>query len=170
MGRPGEPAVRIDDPNVIEVSAYIPAQYYAEVVEGQTEMNVAVSGRDIGRHIIYYKSPTINPKLRTFEVKCLLDNSSQTIAAGAMAEIRVVLESKQALAVPTESIQNRNNQLVVFVVSGDKAHKVPVEKGLEDNGWTEVVSNELNEQSMVVTMGQNMLEDNKAISIQGESK
>jgi len=44
MGRPGEPAVRIDDPNLIEVSAYIPAQYYAEVTERQTKMRVSVSG------------------------------------------------------------------------------------------------------------------------------
>jgi len=170
MGRPGEPAVRIDDPNLIEVSAYIPAQYYAEVMPGQTKIRVNVSGENLGEHEVYYKSPTINPKLRTFEVKCLLDNPSQTIAAGDMAEIRVILETKEGLAVPTEAIQSRDNQFVIFVVSGEKAHKVPVEKGLDNDGWTEVISSELNEQSVVVTMGQNMLEEGKTVSVQKENK
>jgi RND family efflux transporter MFP subunit len=170
MGKPGEPAVRIDDNTIIEASAFLPAQYYPEITEGKTKMKVNVSGRDLGEHDIYYKSPTINPKLRTFEVKCLLDNSAQTIAPGAMAEISVVLETRKGLSVPTESILNRDNQFVVFVVSGDKAHKVGVQKGIENNGWIEVVSSELNEQSMVVTMGQNMLDEGKAVSVQKENK
>jgi RND family efflux transporter MFP subunit len=169
MGRPGEPAVRIDDNTLIEVSAFLPAQYYPEITEGKTKMKVSVSGRDLGEHDIYYKSPTINPKLRTFEVKCLLDNKAQIIAPGAMAEISVVLETRKGLSVPTESILNRDNQFIVFVVSGDKAHKVGVQKGIENNGWTEVISSELNEQSMVVTMGQNMLDEGKAVSVQNLS-
>ncbi len=170
MASPGEPAIRIDDPNLIEVSAYIPAQYYAEIIEGQTKIRVTVSGQNMGEHTISYKSPTINPKLRTFEVKCLLENPKQTIAAGAMAEVKIILETREGLAVPTEAIQSRDNQFVIFVVSGEKAHKVPVEKGLENDGWTEVISSELNEQSLVVAMGQNMLEEGKAISVQKENK
>ena len=131
MASPGEPAIRIDDTSPIEVIAYLPAQYYAEVIEGQTKMKSRFPGQDLGEHDIYYKSPTINPKLRTFEVKCLLDNPSQTIAAGEMAEIRVVLETRKGLAVPTESIQSRDNQFVIFVVSGQKAHKVEFKKALK---------------------------------------
>jgi len=170
MGKQGEPAIRIDDPNLIEVSAYIPAQYYAEVISGQTKIQVNVSGQNMGEHEVYYKSPTISPKLRTFEVKCILENPAQTIAAGTMAEISVILETKKGLAVPTEAIMSRDNQFVVFVVSGEKAHKVPVEKGIENDGWTEVISNELSEQSPVVTMGQNMLDEGKAVLVQKENK
>lgn len=170
MASPGEPAIRIDDPNLIEVSAYIPAQYYAQIIEGQTKMKVSVSSRDIGEYNVYYKSPTINPKLRTFEVKCLLDNPSQTIAAGAMAEIKIILKTRKGLAVPSEAIQRRENQSVVFIARDNKAHKVEIQTGIENDGWTEIVSGELNEQSLVVTMGQNMLEEGKAISIQKEYK
>jgi RND family efflux transporter MFP subunit len=170
MGRPGEPAVQIDDPNQIEVSVYIPAQYYAEVAEEQTKMRVSVSGRDMGEYAVSYKSPTINPKLRTFEVKCVLENPLHTVAAGTMAEVRVILETRDGLGVPTEAILSRDSQFVVFVVSGERAHKVAVEKGIENNGWTEIISNELSGQSMVVTMGQNMLDEGEAISVQKENK
>ena len=170
MASPAEPAIRIDDTSPIEVSAYLPAQYYAEVIEGQTKIEVKVSGKNLGEHDIYYKSPTINPKLRTFEVKCLLDNPSQTIAAGDMAEIRAILETRKGLAVPSESIQRRENKSIIFIVSDNKAHKVEVQTGIENDGWTEVISGELSEQSLVVTMGQNMLEEGKAVSIQKENK
>jgi len=170
MGNPGEPAVRIDDNIIIETSAYLPAVCYPEVKENETRVKISVSGRDLGEYDIYYKSPTINPKLRTFEVKCLLDNTSGSIAAGAMAEVKVVLESKKSLAVPTEAIQTRDNQSVIFVVSDGRAHKVAVQKGLENDGWIEVAADELNEQCAVVTMGQNMLDEGKAVSIQKENK
>jgi multidrug efflux pump subunit AcrA (membrane-fusion protein) len=170
MGRPGEPAVRIDDPNLIEVSAYIPAQYYAEVVVGKTKMRVSVSGRDMGEYAISYKSPTINSNLRTFEVKCVLENPQRIIAAGTMAEVRLILETREGLGVPTAAILSRDNQFVVFVVSGERAHKAAVEKGIKNDGWTEVISKELNEQSMVVTMGQEMLDEGGAVSIQRENR
>jgi RND family efflux transporter MFP subunit len=168
MAGPSEPAVRIDDTSIIEVSAYLPAQHYAEVIERQTKIEVKVSGKNLGEHDIYYKSPTINPRLRTFEVKCLLDNPSQTIAAGDMAEIRTILETRKGLAVLSESIQHRDNKSIIFIIADNKAHKVEVQTGIENDGWTEVVSDELSEQSLVVTMGQNMLEEGKAVSIQKE--
>ena len=170
MAGPSEPAVRIDDTSPIEVSAYLPAQYYAEVIERQTKIEVKVSGKNLGEHNIYYKSPTINPKFRTFEVKCLLDNPSQTLAAGDMAEIRAILETRKGLAVPSVSIQHRDNKSIIFIIADNKAHKVEVQTGIENDGWTEVVSSELSEQSIVVIMGQNMLEEGKAVSVQKEIK
>jgi len=168
MGRPGEPAVRIDDTSLIEVSAYLPTQYYTEVIPEQTKVEVIVSGTNIGQFPVSYKSPTINPKLRTFEFKCLLDNSSEHVAPGAMAQIRVILEKRQGLAIPSTSIQQRGNKSVVFTIINDKAQKVEVQTGIENNGWTEFISDELNEQSLIVTMGQDMLNDGQAIIVQKE--
>ena len=168
MGQPGDPVVRIDDPSLIETSAYLPAQYYAEVIAGKTMVEVIVSGKNIGQFPVDYKSPTINPKLRTFEVKCLLNNPSESIAPGAMAQIRVILEAKQGLAVPSTAIQQRDNKSVVFIISDDKAQKVQVQTGIENNGWTEIISNNLNERNLIVTMGQDMLNDDQLVSVQKE--
>jgi len=166
MGQPGEPVVRIDDTSLIEVSVFLPAQYYAEIIPGETKIDVTVSGATLGQFPVSYKSPTINPKLRTFEVKCLLDNPSETVAAGAMAQIRIILEKRQGLAVPSTSIQQRAGKSVIFTVSDDKAQKVEVQTGIENDGWTEVVSDLLNEQDMVVTMGQDMLDEGDRVTVQ----
>ena len=168
MGQPGEPVVRIDDPSLIETSAYLPAQYYTEVIPQKTMVEVIVSGKNIGQFPVDYKSPTINPKLRTFEVKCLLNNSSGSITSGAMAQIRVILETKQGLAVPSTAIQQRDNKSVVFIISDNKAQKVQVQTGIENNGWTEIISNNLNERNLIVTMGQDMLNDDQLVSVQKE--
>ncbi len=168
MGQPGEPVVRIDDISLIEASVYLPAQYYTEVISDKTLVDIFVSGKNIGQFPVDYKSPTINPKLRTFEVKCLLDNLSETITAGAMAQIRIILEKRRGWAVPLSSIQQRENKSVIFTVSKDKAHKTVVRTGIENNGWIEVISGDLNEQDLIVTMGQNMLKDGKIVSIQKE--
>ena len=168
MGQPGEPVLRIDDTSLIEVSAYLPAQYYTEVIPDKTMVDVIVSGKNLGHFPISYKSPTINPKLRTFEVKCLIDNPSETIAPGAMAQIRVILETKQGLAVPSTAIQQRDGKSIVFTVSDDKAKKVEVQTGIENHGWTEVVSDKLNEQNLIVTMGQDRLDDDQLVSVQKE--
>jgi len=166
MGSPGVPVVRIDDISLIETCAYLPANFYYEVIPAATMIEVVVSDKKLGQFPVSYKSPTINPMLRTFEVKCLIDNASASIAPGAMAQIRVILESKRGLSVPSTAIQQRGGKSIVFTVSEDKARMVQVQTGIENDGWTEVISDKLNDQSLVVSMGQDMLEDGQVVSVQ----
>jgi len=168
LGQLGQPVVRIDDTSVVEISAYLPAQYYSKIIPGQTGMNIEVSGIDIGQQIVSYKSPTINPKLRTFEVKSILKNPPQGVVPGAIAQIEVVLESRKGLGVPAVAIQKRNDQSVVFVIKNDTAHMVSVKTGLENDGWTEIVDGDLVENTPVVSMGQSMIEEGTLVSVQKE--
>ncbi len=170
MGSPGHPVVRIDDTSVVEVAAFLPAQYYAAIVAGQTPMRVDVSGIDVGRQIITYKSPTIQPKLRTFEIKCSLEDPPEGVTSGAMAQITVVLESRDGLGVPSAAIQQRGGRSVVFVVEGGSARQIAVETGIESDGWTEIRGGELTEAAAVVTMGQYMVEDGMLVDVQQEGR
>lgn len=170
MGSPGQPVLRIDDTSVLEVAASLPAQNYGEVAPGQTPMRVQVSGIDLGSQVITYKSPTIHPKLRTFEVKCLLKNPPAGVAPGAMAQIAVVIETRQGLGVPSSAIQNRSSGTVVFVVRDGAARQETVATGIEAAGWTEVRQGQVKADEQVVTLGQNMLNDGAAVQIQKEQK
>jgi len=170
MGSPGQPVLRIDDTSVVEVAAFLPAQYYGDVVTGQTSMRVAVSGVDLGSRIITYKSPTIHPKLRTFEVKCLLKDPPAAVAPGAMAQIAVVIETRQGLGVPSSCVQTRSGANIVFVIRDGKARQDTVTTGIETDGWIEIVQGEVKENEPVVTLGQNMLNDGATVQIQEENK
>ncbi len=170
MGSPGRAVLRIDDTSVVEVAAFLPAPYYASVVPGQTAMRINVSGIDVGRQVITYKSPTIQPKLRTFEIKCVLRDPPAGVTSGAMAQIVVVLESRQGLGVPSAAFQERGGRSVVFVVENDAARAVPVETGIESDGWTEIRAGDLKEAAPVVTIGQYMIEAGTPVVIQQEAK
>jgi len=170
MGNPGMPVLRIDDTSLVEIAAFLPAQYYTSVVPGQTAMIIEVSGIDVGTQVITYKSPTIHPKLRTFEIKCILQNPPEGVTAGAMAQIVVVLESRRGAGVPSEALQLRGGRPVVFVVENNVTREIPVETGIESEGWTEIRSDGLTEGMAVVTMGQYMVEAGTPVTVQQEAK
>jgi RND family efflux transporter MFP subunit len=169
MGDPGVPVLRIDDTSVLEVTAFLPAEYYAAVIPGQTAMRIAVSGVDIGRQVITYKSPTIQPKLRSFEIKCLLKDPPAAVVPGAMAQLTVVLESRRGLGVPAKALEQRGGGTVVFVIENDTARQVPVTTGIETEGWMEIADGDLAEGAAVVTMGQYMVEGGTPVTVQKES-
>ena len=170
MGSPGQPVVRIDDTSVVDVVAFLPSQYYGVVAPGRTEMRVEASGVDVGRQIISYRSPTIHPRLRTFEIKSVLENPPEGVTSGAIAQIAVVLEARRGLGVPSESIQQRGGRSVVFVVENDTARQVPVTTGIESDGWTEIREGDLKEGAAVITMGQSMVEAGMPVVVQQEEK
>jgi RND family efflux transporter MFP subunit len=170
MGNPGMPVLRIDDTTVVEVAAYLPAQHYADITSGQTSMKIQVGGIDIGQHAVTYKSPTIHPKLRTFEVKCLLTNPPEAVAPGAMAQVSVILESRKSLGVPSAAIQQRGGNSVVFTVKDNISHQVTVQPGIEMEGWTEIREAQFSENTPVVTMGQNMIDEGTPVVVQKEDE
>ena len=170
MGDPGQPVLRVDDTSVVEVAAFLPAEYYGAVVPGRTAMRIAVSGTDIGRHAITYKSPTIQPKLRSFEIKCVLRDPPAVVVPGAMAQLTVVLENKQGIGVPSGAIEQRGGGSVVFVVDNDTTRQVPVTTGIETDGWIEIVEGQVAEGAVVVTMGQYMVGEGTPVTVQKENK
>ena len=166
MGTPGKPVFRIDDTSLIEVSAYLPAHYYSKIISDATYMDVKVSGIELSQQVITYKSPTINHKLRTFEVKCVLKNPPAGVVPGAMAHIAVVLEKRDGLGVPSPAVIKRSGHQLVFIVKDDISHQVLIRAGLENNGWTEIIEGDLVENTPVVSMGQNMIEEGTLVSVQ----
>ena len=157
--------VRIEDPSVLEVSAFLAAQYYPRVIPGETPVRVNVYGIDAGEHRVSYKSPTIDPKLRTFEIKCVLSDPPEGVVPGAMAELRVMLVRREALGVPAEALQQRGKCSVVFGLEDDLASVIEVETGLETDGWVEIRAGQLSEGTPVVTMGQFLLDEGALVTV-----
>jgi multidrug efflux pump subunit AcrA (membrane-fusion protein) len=165
MGDKKAPVLRIEDPSVIEVSAFLPAKYYSLVLPGKTKVRIRVYEVDMDEQVISYKSPTADSKLRTLEIKCLLKNPPEGVFPGAMAEIEVLLQQHKGLGVPLISLQKRGDRTVVFSVDRDTAHMMEVETGLETDGWIEIKAGALEENKPVVTMGHFILEEGTAVVI-----
>ena len=165
MGDTKEPVLKIVDPTVIEVSAFLPSEYYPLIRSGETPMRVRVYGIGLEEQVVSYKSPTIHQKLRTFEIKCIISDPPEGVVPGAMAHIEVLLEQRNGLGVPLVSLQQRADRTVVFSVDRDIAHMVEVETGLETDGWVEIKGETLEENKPIVTMGHFILEEGAAVVI-----
>ena len=170
MAGVSQPVLRIEDPQVLEVSAFLPASYYARITPGETTTCLDVYGERLADQVITYKSPTIDPMLRTFEIKCVVTNPRPNIVPGAMADVSVYLVRRDGLGVPASAIQVRNERPVVFVIDGQAARMIEVEPGLETAGWKECRGDRLQAGMPVVTMGQFLLNDGSPVTVQKEAK
>ena len=132
---------------------------------GRTPMRVRVSGVDLGVLMVGYKSPTVNRKLRTFEVKGLIESPPEGSAPGCLAEVVVVLDQRQGVGVPSAAIQQRGGSDVLFLVEDGHARMLPVEAGRSSAGWTEIRGEAVSAGTEVVTMGQQLVTDGAAVSI-----
>jgi RND family efflux transporter MFP subunit len=160
----GRIVLRIDDLGAIEAAAFLPALYHPEVEPGKTLFRLGVNGRDGGTNTVTYRSPTINPSLRTFEIKGLVDASSGLAVPGSMADLTLIFETRRHLGVPTASILVRAGKAIVFTAQDGKARQVEVATGWQNDEWTEILSG-LEPGQPVVTEGQTQLRDGSAVDI-----
>jgi len=160
----GKTVLRIDDLSAVEAAAFLPAQYYADVLPGQTTFRLAVGGREAGSHPVSYRSPTINPTLRTFEIKGLVTAADGLVVPGQMADLTLVFESREGLGVPSPAVLVRAGRTVVFVAQDGTAAAREVETGLQNDAWTEILSG-LEPGEAVVTEGQTQLHDGMPVDV-----
>ena len=149
----------------VEVAAFVPAAYYGDIVVGETSFRLKVDGSEIGTFVVTQRSPTINPTLRTFEIKGSLASAAGSVVPGSMAEVTLVFEKRMAIGVPTESVLQRGGRMIVFVVRDGRAHQVEVQTGLQNESCVEILQGlETGEQA--VTEGQTLLRDGVAVTVQ----
>ena len=182
---PGTVILVIIDPSVIEVAAFLPSQYYGDIQVDASTFRLESNNRSLGNHTITYKSPSINPTLRTFEIKGLLSPPStkaietkeirhsdiQTLrhspsyAPGSLATLTIPFESRQGLGVPIPAILQRAGQSVVFVVRDGKAHQQTVTIGFQNDTCSEILSG-ISPDDQVIYEGQTLLRDGQPVIIQ----
>ncbi|HPN93416.1 MAG: Cobalt-zinc-cadmium resistance protein CzcB [bacterium ADurb.Bin236] len=170
MAAPGYPIVRIEDTSVLEASAFLPAQWFARVKESETKVRLEIPGVEFEPKTITYKSPTINPKLRTFEVKAVVTNPPEGVAPGAMAGLAVVLGTRESIAVPSDSVRELRGGNVVFIIRDGKAEMIEVKTGLESDGFIEILEGALSESDLVAVRGQRFLDDGTPVSVRREAE
>ena len=159
----GTEIVNITGSGSVEAIAFLPSFYYSKIVVGETEVALKIDGADIGRFKVTAKSPAIDMKLRTFEVRALVKDNSAAIP-GSLAEFNFVISSKQAIGVPDSAVLNRAAGELVFVQNDDVAKETIVTTGLRNNGFVELTSG-VNDGDKIVVEGQTQLYDGRKVSV-----
>jgi len=99
-------------------------------------------------------SPVIDSKTGTFKTTLEIDNSSGILKPGMFGRFNVIYgEHKDVMTVPRTAIQDLDGVQSVYTVLNDKAVKVIITTGYENDGNTEITSG-LNSDQAVVTLGQ----------------
>ncbi|HOK41332.1 MAG TPA: efflux RND transporter periplasmic adaptor subunit [bacterium] len=137
----GSPIFQIDNISKLEVSAFLPAEYYSKINIGKTKIDIEVNEVKINDLVVFYKSPIINPVLRTFEIKALVQNNAEQLAPGEIVEIKVYLTDEYySVVVPKSSIKFEENKKYVYIVNNDKVERIEIKTGIEENGMIEILS------------------------------
>jgi len=164
MAAAGTPVLRIEDLARLEVSVFLPEECYAEIVPGETRAEVRVGEGEVGALAVSYKSPTVNPKLRTFEVKTLIESPPQGVVPGRLCRVAIVTDSRPGVGVPAGAVQTRDGKSVVFTVRDGKAAMVAVEPGGEMAGWREILTG-ASAGMPIVSMGQTLIEEGTPVVV-----
>jgi multidrug efflux pump subunit AcrA (membrane-fusion protein) len=114
---------------------------------------------------VTFISPIVDAKLHTFEVKCVADSIAAKLKPGQSVQLRFTFNERLALAAPSDALVKDGEGWAVFAPQGSSAHKIPVEKGEEKNGWTEILSSEVEKGMAVISEGQAFLRDRDRIRI-----
>ncbi len=170
MAGAGTPVVKIEDLSVFEIAVFLPAVYYARVEPGKTRMRIEVNGIDLGVKPVTYKSPTVDPKRRTFEVKGLVKSPPSGVAPGCLAEVTIVIDERHGVGVPSVAVEQRGGHTVVFLVKDGKSRGTRVKTGREMSGWTEILEGDVTAETQVITMGQHLIEDGSRVSVVKEGR
>ncbi len=103
----------------------------------------------------------MHPKLRTCEVRGLIDSPPEQVVPGCLADVTIVTDSRQGVGVPAAAVQTRSQRQVVFVQRDHHAEMVVVKTGGDMDGWREILDG-LPPGAPVVSMGQSLLDDEDA--------
>jgi cobalt-zinc-cadmium efflux system membrane fusion protein len=87
---------------------------------------------------------------RSTEMHCHFTNYDKTLLPGMYMNAEIEVKSQQSNVLPSDAVVNYENKSYVFIAKANKQFEMKeVTTGNSENGFTEIVSNDLNEVSIV---------------------
>ncbi|MGA1823785.1 MAG: efflux RND transporter periplasmic adaptor subunit [bacterium] len=162
------PIVSIYDISTLTAVIFVIERDYPKVKIGQaaTVTLDAYPHRSFQGKIVRV-APVLRNTTRQARVEVEIPNDDWLIKPGMFARVHIEFAKRiDATVVPVASLAKRNNQQGVFLLSPDKTNVqfVPVTLGIVSKDMAEVIEPSLS--GMVVTLGNHLLEDGSAVSLQ----
>jgi membrane fusion protein, multidrug efflux system len=145
----------VEDLDSLILRVNVPERELAKLSVGQVaELSFdAVSGRAFTGEIALV-SPYVDAATATFGVRIRVTDTGGLLRPGMFARVAIIYERKlDALQIPRTALLEGDGPPKVFVVVDDKASERPVELGLSNGAYVEVVKG-LTDGEQVVVVGQ----------------
>ncbi len=137
----GQSVLRLESPAKMEVVCYISAVHYTAVEAGKTAVEFSLDGKNMGKSVITYKAPNIDPDTRTFKIKAVLPADSPLVS-GMLCCVSIILREKEAYGLPGEAILLRSgDRRIAYTINSDgRAESVDIQTGISDGRNTEILN------------------------------
>jgi RND family efflux transporter MFP subunit len=111
-------------------------------------------------------SESLDLNTRTMVVEVDIDNKNNLLKPGMFANVDFILDvHNDVLILPVQTILKDDKGTFVYMMSPDSlAQKLYIEKGIEQNNQSEVISG-LDDNSKIVVSGQELLKDGMRLRI-----
>ena len=131
---PGTALYTVVDPRSMQLEASVPADQLSQVRVG-APVRFTVTGYPDRQFLgkITRVAPVADPATRQVRIIASLPNAGNALVGGLFAEGRVSAETRSALVVPADAIDQRGVRPAVVRVKGGKVERVNVELGLRDD-------------------------------------
>ncbi|RKG66031.1 efflux RND transporter periplasmic adaptor subunit [Corallococcus sp. CA054B] len=132
--QPGAPLFVVVDPATLRLEASVPAAQLGQVKVG-TPVDFRVNGYEdrAFKGEVERINPAVDPATGQVRIYVGIPNSEQTLLSGLFALGRVASQSKEALAVPVDALDTRQEPPTVQRISNGKVEEVAVTTGLRDD-------------------------------------
>jgi len=162
----GEAIVNLEKIDTLKIDFKLPEIYLAQVKTGQiVELTVDALKDRTFKGTIYAIDPHIDINGRALSIRARLENPELILRPGLFARISVKGQVKRnVLVIPEAAIVPRGDDKIVYLVSNGQVTETKVTLGGRHNGVVEILDG-LSQDAMVVTAGQQKLEDGSAVEI-----
>ena len=141
---PGVPVFMMEDVERLEIRYTLDAARFAEVVPGTT----LIDGRTVS-----WKSPTVDPTTRAFEVRVDV-SGADGFCPGMIVDSKIVISSMESLAVPASAVNpNAAGDYMLFTVEDGRIVRHVVCSPKISDGWCSIGDSDVKPDSKVVSEG-----------------
>ncbi|WP_181885174.1 efflux RND transporter periplasmic adaptor subunit [Pontibacter diazotrophicus] len=151
----------------VKVTISVAENYFNRIREGmQATVRTDVYPDREFTGTVYRKSPTINRASRSFETEIRIENEERMLRPGMFARVNLDLGEIEGVYVPASAVINQpgtTNQYV-FVKSGDRVERTPVETGNRYQDLVRILSG-LEPGQTIITEGMAKLNEGSLVRV-----
>jgi HlyD family secretion protein len=161
--------VQIKEADILNVKEGLKAVIKTDAT-GDTEINGTVS------RVVNILSGDDSQQTGGYTAEISIDDTDNELLIGMSAKVKIILEEKDdVLAVPYDSItKNKNGRDIIYIAEKQndgtyKAKSVEIEKGMESDYYTEIISSDVKENDLIL-LSPELVYNGKSLIIADDSE
>jgi len=109
-------------------------------------------------------SGALDASSRTMQVEIDIENSKGTIKSGMYAKVEIQINSSESVtSLPVTAQVMFQDKAYLYVVKEGKTERVPLQKGLSNKDYFEVLNTDISEESQIIVRGKNLVKPGQIV-------